>query len=285
MNAAELLILLLETPGGIARTSLGQVAPAAEILLNKRLVKQGQRRQSFGCDRCHFGHVAEIEFDPMRREYGFHCIESGWITLSDLELETFVADVPQVIDWVRSGCGVETRPQSRSLVPGRVWLIGEIGFADSAATIVLIVGLGGEAEREGAYAALRKVRPGAVGLALTTTAGVSADLLIPHGYHMLPLGDVLDADAGLSVDREAIREAIRRLAANRSPGGRRGQPSFDAEIEQLFRERRAAGAVIKSVSDEARAISSAWQASRAHKPPAHSTIRNYVANLLRVAEK
>ena len=284
MNAAELLLLLLETPGGIARTSFGQVTSAAEILRHKHLVKRGQRRQSLGCDRCHFGHVAEIEFDPLRREYGFHCIESGWISLSDLELETIVADMAQVIDWIRGGCGVEARPQSRSLVPGRVWLIGEIGFSDSVATIVLIVGLDGEAERERAYAELRKVRPGAVGIALTTTSGVPADLLLCHGYHVLPLGDVLDADAGLSVDREAIREAIRRLAADRSPGSRRGRPSLDVEIEQLFRERRAAGAVIKSVSDEARAISSAWRASRAHAPPAPSTIRNYVAKLLRIAE-
>ena len=120
MNAAELLILHLETPAGVARTSLGQVTPAAEILLDEHLVKRGQRRQSFGCDRCDFGHVAEVEFDPMRREYGFRCIESGWISLSDLELETIVADVARVIDWVRNGCGVETRPQSRSLVPCRV---------------------------------------------------------------------------------------------------------------------------------------------------------------------
>src|SRR6185503_9426753 len=97
VNAAELLILLLETPGGITHTSLGQAAPAVGILFDKRLVKQGQRRQSFGCDRCHFGHVAEIEFDAMRREYGFHCIESGWISLSDKELETIAADMAQVI--------------------------------------------------------------------------------------------------------------------------------------------------------------------------------------------
>ena len=191
MNAAELLILLLEIPGGITRTSLGQVASAAEVLINKRLVKQGQRRQSFGCDRCQFGHVAEIEFDPMRREYGFHCIESGWVSLSEFELETIVADVVQVIEWLRIGCGVKTRPHSRSLVLDRVWLIGEIGFTDAAATIVLISGLDHEAGRETAYAALRRVPPAMVGLALTTTAGVPADLLLRHGYHVLPLGDVL----------------------------------------------------------------------------------------------
>jgi hypothetical protein len=192
VNAAELLILLLEIPGGITRTSLGQVASAAEVLINKRLVKQGQRRQSFGCDRCQFGHVAEIEFDPMRREYGFHCIESGWVSLSEFELETIVADVVQVIEWLRIGCGVKTRPHSRSLVLDRVWLIGEIGFTDAAATIVLISGLDHEAGRETAYAALRRVPPAMVGLALTTTAGVPADLLLRHGYHVLPLGDVLE---------------------------------------------------------------------------------------------
>jgi len=123
-----------------------------------------------------------------------------------------------------------------------------------------------------------------VGLALTTTAGVPADLLLRHGYHVLPLGDVLDADAGLSVDREIIREAIRRWAADRIPGGRRGRPGFDAEIEQLFRERRAAGAAINSTSDEARAIQSAWRASLAHAPPGLSTIRKCVARLLKNAQ-
>jgi hypothetical protein len=285
VNAAELLILLLEAPGGISRTSLGQIAPATDILLNEHLITRGQQRQSFGCDRCDFGHAAEIEFDAVRREYGFHCIESGWITVSDLELETIVADLPQVIDWFRNGCGVETRPQSRSLVPCRIWLIGEIGFADGAATIVLIVGLDGEAERERAYTELRKARPGAVGIALTTTAGVPADLLLRYGYHVLPLGDVLDAEAGLSVDRDSIREAIRRLSDNRSSARRRGRPSGGAEIEQLYRERRDADVLLKNASDEARAIATAWRASRVQKPPAHSTIRNCVAKLMRIAEK
>jgi hypothetical protein len=99
------------------------------------------------------------------------------------------------------------------------------------------------------------------------------------------LSDVLDAGAGLSVDREAVREAIRRrLAANQRPGGRRGQPSFDVGIDQLFRERRGAGVAFKNGSDEARSISIAWRASRADKPPALSTIRNRVAYLLKIAE-
>jgi hypothetical protein len=93
-------------------------------------------------------------------------------------------------------------------------------------------------------------------------------------------------ETGLSVDREAVQEAIRRrVAADQKPGGRRGQPSFDAEIDQLYRERRAAGAAFKNVSDEARSISITWRGHRARKAPALSTIRNRVAYLLRIAEK
>ena len=285
MSAAELLILLLENPSGVARASLDQIAPAAELLFDKCLAKPGPRRQFLGCDQCHFGHAAEVEFDAARCEYGFHSIESGWISLSDLELETITADIARVIDWVRNGCGVEIRPKSRSLVPDRVWLIGEIGFADSTATIVLIAGLNGESDRERAYAELSKARPGAVGLALTTTDRVPRDLLLRHGYQVLPLRDVLADGADLYLDCEAVREAIRRrVAANQRPGGRRGQPSFDAEIEQLYRQRRTDGAVFKNVSDEARSILIEWSASSAAKPPAHSTIRNCVT-LLRIAEK
>jgi hypothetical protein len=127
------------------------------------------------------------------------------------------------------------------------------------------------------------IPPADLGVVVTFSPDVARWVRLPHGYTFLDLREIgRAAEDRLILDSAKLGSWVKaiRSGAVRGVQSRSGRPSDEAQINQLYSERRARGLPIVNISAEARAIWAEFQTRFPDRDPPHlSTVRKHVSRV------
>jgi hypothetical protein len=235
------------------------------------------------CAECDLDHSAEVEFDPVRREYWYLCPQAGLVTVDGNDLASLRVDPGWFLDWLERELPIVPPRRRRTLIDGRAWFLGEAMLDKTSLTVALVIGRLAPGEQDALAGALAGVHPIELGIVLTTSADLSAEALAARRYDLLDVREIFRVETdGLALDRERLSARLRQLkgVATERIRGRTGRSSMAQQTLELFHDRRARKIPYRSKSAEAREILAEWRCRfPQYKPPALSTTRGHLPKL------
>ena len=168
----DLLCHLLEQPEPVI--SCGSAAWAehrseVERLLSVGALKQSDPVRSIACPACDEHHYVRVEYTEAGAFRAF-CYNEGFLPIDAADLTVLQVDIAWLIDALRSGINVLTRPAAEELVPGHLWFLGEQRIRAYRTRFYLGWRLSDLASIEQAVAALAAKPAAMPGLVLTSSS-------------------------------------------------------------------------------------------------------------------
>jgi hypothetical protein len=284
-NVVQLICDLAETAD--EPFSVGAIDPeckqGVEVLRALGAVHAGQRPESITCRACDVDHTAAVEFSQVSQHYFHACPVVGLVLIGDADLATFRFESDWLVRWLWKALSIPSPLHRRALLPNRAWYLGDAACGDKQVTIVFARRISSQADLDLLASALRTVHPAEKGLVITTSPNVARQVMLPGGYEVLLLHEIVKAGQdGPVLDGQRIGFWIRGMQRTTAKGAptRVGRPSPKARIAEIFRLRREQGARLESDAAEARAVLAEWSKHAPDQaPPGRSTIRGHVSEL------
>lgn len=191
-NAADLLCDLSEASEEVFRDCAIDHEFDASLPILKQLgaVGAGPRVESVTCRACDGDHSAAIEFDAERRCYFHSCPEVGLVKVDDDDLATLVFDPEWLVDWLVSGLAISYPARRRTLVSGQVWHLGDAACGDALVTVIFARRIRSQAALDQLASVLGTVQHADRRLVITTSAQVTRQVPLPHGFVFLDLREI-----------------------------------------------------------------------------------------------
>lgn len=251
------------------------------ILADLGAVEPGALLHTVTCRACHSDHPATVDFDATTRGHFHFCPEAGFVTVDDADLATFRFDPGWLVEWLVNELRIVSPARRRTLVPDRIWHLGDARCGETLLTVVLARKVTSQVALDHLASAVSTIPPGDLGTVVTTSPDVTRRVRLPHGYEFLDLREIGRAgEDRLVLDSAKLGSWVKatRRGAVRNVQSRSGRPSDGSVIIQLYKERRARGLPMINVSAEAREIRAEFQARFPDRDPTHlSTVRKHVS--------
>ncbi len=232
------------------------------------------------CPVCDGDHAICLEFDVEAGAFRMFCPEAGWTPIADADVASLRVDPSWLVDRLDDALPVLRPRLRRVLVPESAWLLGEVVCERTSIMTALACGIGGGDALDALVDALARTPPAELGIVLTTAPSLPRAPLVPRGYHVLNLREILRATpGGLEVDHRRLGEWVNGFLRNsdRPIDNKGGRPSTSVEVLTVFRARRFRGLPYGRKLPEARAIIKEWQRHYPETSPPHeSTIRRHL---------
>ena len=289
VNVVQLLCDLSESSDDVFLAS--KIGPerdrGLQYLAGLGAIEPGPRPETVVCDACDADHPEEIEFDVERRCYVHFCPVVGIVTVNDTDLITYRFRPEWLVDWLARALRIPSRQGRGALVSGHVWQLGDAACGDTQVTMVFARRVSSRGDLDQLASALRPVHPADKGLVITTSAHIARNVLLPGGFELLPLPEIVrPAQDDLVLDAVRLGSWIKGMPAATAKGAptRSGPPSPRARVLQIYNARREQGLPFVSDLAEAKGILALWpQSAPDQKPPHVSTVRRHVSQVRKAA--
>ena len=207
----DLLCHLLEQPEPVI--SCGSAAwtehpREIERLLSVGALKQSDPVRSIACPACDEHHYVRVEYTEAGAFRAF-CYNEGFLPVDAADLTVLQVDIAWLINALRSGINVLTRP-AEELVPGHLWFLGEQRIGAYRTRFYFGWRLSNQASIEQAVSALAAKPVTMPGLVLTSSSYSPLSGRLPKRHATIFLPDACrTTHTGLAVDEAGLLTALR----------------------------------------------------------------------------
>jgi hypothetical protein len=208
----DLLCHLLEQPEPVI--SCGSAAwakhrSAIEQLSRLRALTPSDAVRTVPCPACDEHHYLRVEYTQAGAFRAF-CYNEGFLPIDAADLTVLQVDIAWLIDALRLGINVLTRPAAEELVPGHLWFLGERRIRAYRTRFYLGWRLSDLASTEQAVAALAATPATMPGVVLTSSSCSALSARLPKRHAAISLPDACrTTHAGLVVDEDVLLAALR----------------------------------------------------------------------------
>lgn len=161
------------------------------------------------CPVCNEHHYVRVEYTDAGTFQGY-CPDEGFVPIDPADLTVLQVSVSWLIDALRFGINVLSRPAAEKLVPGRLWFIGEQRIQAYRTRFYFGCHLTDLASVDLAMAALAAKPATMPGLLLTSSPSPALAARLPKRHAVVSLADACRmTKAGLEVDEHVLLAALR----------------------------------------------------------------------------